>query len=292
MYFDHTYEYTISHINAENGTSPNWTRLKKQLGVFFLTGLIWARTVFCIDIGNIVFIHMMKIHLPHMYMIFVECHRKQLCFSILQYPQAFNTFRIISDSLKPFTPNSLGPFQLLQRHFLLFFWLWSRSISSHSLLYSNLVWNFLTFFVPRPVMVVKLNHNIWSLQKEHSDTFFVFKSIVNPFVDWTKIPASNQRMDWQCIWKRRRYQNAPFEGSKYFWLSFTTITGRGTKRWGSFIQDSSKGANDSRCSAIKVRKKKKVSLRKLERNQRVRSERLERVAYDPKSVEKFGGIVE
>ena len=88
---------------------------------FFLTGLIWARTVFCIDIGNIVFIHMMKIHLPHMYMIFVESHRKQVCSSILQYLQFFNTFRIISDSLKPFAPNSLGPFQLLQRHFLLFF---------------------------------------------------------------------------------------------------------------------------------------------------------------------------
>ena len=42
----------------------------------------------------------------------------------------------------------------------------------------------------------------------------------------------------------------------------------------------------------KPEKKKKVSLKKLERTQRVRSEGLERVAYDPKSVEKFGGIVE
>ena len=39
-------------------------------------------------------------------------------------------------------------------------------------------------------------------------------------------------------------------------------------------------------------KKKKVFLKKLERTQRVRGEGLERVAYDPKSVEKFGGIVE
>ena len=37
---------------------------------------------------------------------------------------------------------------------------------------------------------------------------------------------------------------------------------------------------------------KKVSLKKLERAQRVRDEGLERVAYDPKSVKKFGGIVE
>ena len=42
----------------------------------------------------------------------------------------------------------------------------------------------------------------------------------------------------------------------------------------------------------KPQKKKKVSLKKLERTQRIRSEGLERVAYDPKSVEKFGGIVE
>ena len=124
---------------------------------FFSTGLIWARTVFCIDMGNIVFIHMMKIHLPNMYMIF-ECHTVENKYVALFYnTPKLSTFRIISDSLKLFAPNSLGPFQLL--HFLLFFWLWSRSISSHSLLYSNLVWNFLTFFVPRTVMVVKLNQN-------------------------------------------------------------------------------------------------------------------------------------
>ena len=54
-------------------------------------------------------------------------------------PKFFNTFRIISDPLEPFAPNSLVPFQLLQRHFLLFFWLRSRSISSLLLLFSNLV---------------------------------------------------------------------------------------------------------------------------------------------------------
>ena len=42
----------------------------------------------------------------------------------------------------------------------------------------------------------------------------------------------------------------------------------------------------------KPEKKKKVSLKKLERNQRVRGEGLERVAYDSKSVKKFGVIVE
>ena len=40
------------------------------------------------------------------------------------------------------------------------------------------------------------------------------------------------------------------------------------------------------------KKQQKVSLKKLERTQRIRRERLEKVAYDPKSIEKFGGIVE
>ena len=43
---------------------------------------------------------------------------------------------------------------------------------------------------------------------------------------------------------------------------------------------------------LSQKKKKKVSLKKLERNQRVRGEGLERVAYDSKSVKKFEVIVE
>ena len=81
-------------------------------------------------------------------------------------PKFFNTFRIISDPLEPFAPNSLFPFQLVQRHFLLFFWLRSRSISSLLLLFSNLVCNFLSFFVPQPVMVVKFNPKYLEIPKE------------------------------------------------------------------------------------------------------------------------------
>ena len=40
------------------------------------------------------------------------------------------------------------------------------------------------------------------------------------------------------------------------------------------------------------KKKEESVFKKLEQTQRIRSEGLERVAYDPKSVEKFGGIVE
>ena len=70
---------------------------KLSCGSFFFSGLIWGRTVFCICIGNITLTHMVKLHLPHMYMIFVECYRKQLCSSVLQYcTKLFNNFRIRS----------------------------------------------------------------------------------------------------------------------------------------------------------------------------------------------------
>ena len=44
-----------------------------QMGVFFLPGPIWGSTVLRIYIRNMVHIHRVKLHLPHMYMIFVEC---------------------------------------------------------------------------------------------------------------------------------------------------------------------------------------------------------------------------
>lgn len=80
------------------------------------------------------------------------------------------------------------------------------------------------------------------------------------------------------------YENIPFRTLQTYAVE--------QKRRGSCIQDSRKGAKDSRCSAIKARKKKRVSLKKLERIQRVRGEGLERDAYDPESVQKFWGIVE
>ena len=43
--------------------------------------------------------------------------------------ELFNTFRIIRDPLKRFASNSLGPLQLLQRHFLLFFCGFDRGAS-------------------------------------------------------------------------------------------------------------------------------------------------------------------
>ena len=62
------------------------------------------------------------------------------------------------------------------------------------------------------------------------------------------------------------------------------------ERWGSCIQDSSKGAKDSRCFAIKARKKESVS-----EEAATDPKSLERKAWegasDPKSVEKFGTVL-
>ena len=101
---------------------PSKTDVLNIWEFFLLTGLIWGRTVFCIDIGNITLTHMVKLHLPHMYMIFND-NFKENSNPHLFYntPELFNTFGIIRDPLKPFASNSLGPFQLLQRLFLLFF---------------------------------------------------------------------------------------------------------------------------------------------------------------------------
>ena len=101
---------------------------------------------------------MMKLHLPHMYMIFVDNFKKNNPNLIYNTSELFNAFGIRHELLKPFVSNSLGLFQLL-RHFLLFLWLRPWSISSLSLLLANLIINFLTIFVSRPIMVVELNKN-------------------------------------------------------------------------------------------------------------------------------------
>ena len=74
--------------------------------------------------------------------------------------------------------------QLLQKHFLLFFWLWSWGFSSLSLLFSNLISNFFTLLVPRPhksvnlgvkLEFLKIKHNfipLWS-SKEKSSSYSI-----------------------------------------------------------------------------------------------------------------------
>ena len=106
---------------ARGRTAPVQGNNHTHWEFFFLTGPISGRTVFCIDIGNITLIHMVKLHLPHMYMIFMG-NFKENNNSNLFYDtrDLFNTFGVIRIPLEPFISNSLGTSQFLQRHFLLF----------------------------------------------------------------------------------------------------------------------------------------------------------------------------
>ena len=64
----------------------------------------------------------MKLHLPHMYMIFVDNFKGNNNPNLLfNTHELFNTFEFIREPLKPFASNFLGPFQPLQRQSLLFF---------------------------------------------------------------------------------------------------------------------------------------------------------------------------
>ena len=85
---------------------------------------------------------------------------------------------------------------------------------------------------------------------------------------------------------------APFGNSKYFWLSFTIITRGETKMDRKLHTRFEKRSERLEMHRDLSQKKKKVSLNKLKRTQRVLGEGLERVAYDPKSVKKFSGIKE
>ena len=101
---------------------------------------------------------MAKLHLQHMYMLFVD-NFKENNNPFYDTPELFDTFGIIHDSLKFFALNSLGPFQLLQIHFLLFCGFDRRASRKSGI-------NVPTIFVPRPMMVVELNQNYLELGEE------------------------------------------------------------------------------------------------------------------------------
>ena len=101
--------------------------------------------------------------------------------------------------------------------------------------------------------------------KADSGTFFVFKLIVNAYFFW------KLQIVFVELYNHYRPWNKSDEEVEYK------------------IREKEKTRDAPRS---KPQKKKKVSLKKLERTQRIRSEGLERIAYDPKSVEKFRGIVE
>ena len=111
----------------------------------------------------------------------------------------------------------------------------------------------------------------------------------------SSFPVYSQPTLWPWIWKPKRYvatQSLPGLMTQ-FWLSSPTITGHGTRNARKLTIKSSKrqGKIETR-RGPRQKRRQKVSLVKLKRTQKTRDEGLARVAYDVKSVEKFGGIVE
>ena len=99
-------------------------------------------------------------------MIFLNVKENKHVHLFYNTTKVFITFRVMCDLLKSFASNSLGPFPLLQRHFLPFLWFCQRSISSLSFLLASLILNFLTNLVPRPIMVAERNQKYLELPKE------------------------------------------------------------------------------------------------------------------------------
>ena len=95
------------------------------------------------------------------------------------------------------------------------------------------------------------------------------------------------------IWKRRRYLNASFGSSKIFLAALCNHYWPWNKNGEKVEYKTREKERKTRdAPRPKPEKRKKVSLKKLERTQIIRDKGLERVVYDPKSVEKFGGIVQ
>ena len=167
---------------------------------FFLPGLIWGRAIFCIDIGHSTLIHIVKLHLPHIYMIFVD-NFKENNNPNLHYNshEVSNTFGMIHELLKPFASNSSRPFQLLQKHFQILFLALTSEDSKSSAPCGESYNQRSQHFVSRIIMVVELSQNFFLLLKEIFADLLCFQ------------------IHSQCI---------SFGRSKYFWFSSTTIITR------------------------------------------------------------------
>ena len=114
-----------------------------------------------------------------------------------------------------------------------------------------------------------------------------FKELVVPSIQSTNALTMNLKMKKVAEYFFWKFQIVFVERYNHYWL--WNKSGEEVEYSIRFARRSGKlemlrGQNH--------KKKKKVSLKKLVRTQRIRSEGFERVAYDPKSVEKFGGIVE
>ena len=112
-----------------------------------------------------------------------------------------------------------------------------------------------------------------------------FKELVVPSIQSTNALTMNLKMKKVAEYFFWKFQIVFVERYNHYWL-----WNKSGEEVEYKIREKERKTRDAPRS--KPQKKKKLSLKKLGRTQRIRSKVLERVAYDPKSVEKFGGIVE
>ena len=130
------------------------------MGVFFLPGPLSGRTAFCIGIGNITFIHMAKLHLPNMYMNFVDNFKENNDRNPFDDTPNFFTVSGSYATLSSSLPRILWDRSNFFRVTFCFFCVFDRRASRKSEI------NVPTIFVPRPMMVVELNQNYLELGEE------------------------------------------------------------------------------------------------------------------------------
>ena len=112
-----------------------------------------------------------------------------------------------------------------------------------------------------------------------------FRELVVPSIQSTNALTMNLKMKKVAEYFFWKFQIVFVERYNHYWL-----WNKSGEEVEYKIREKERKTRDAPRS--KPQKKKKVSLKKLERTQRIRSEGLKRIAYDPKSVEKFRGIVE
>ena len=95
---------------------------------FFLTGLIWGCTIFCTDTWNMMLIHMVKLHLPHMYMLLLNISKEKI---ISIYSKILPNLSILLGSYATFSSPSRRILWVRSNFFkdniCFFLWLWSRA---------------------------------------------------------------------------------------------------------------------------------------------------------------------
>ena len=127
---------------------------------------------------------MVKLHLPHMYMFLLIIPKEKIISIYCTIPPNFS---ILLGSYATFSSPSRRILWIRSNFFRQLFAFHVALTAEHlqssaPSRQSDIIINFLTIFVPLPIMAVELNQNYLEFPKVYSDTFFVCKYIANTFI--------------------------------------------------------------------------------------------------------------